>query len=426
MGTGPSLVPMVFISYLGPVATDSIPPRRWTPALILAGAVLLGAAGFLAGRLSALRVSGGSDSKMMDALANLNAPVARTSAAPVAVVQTNRPVNGPSEWDESQWQRLYSQPGSVARNAALAAMLEKLAAEDPQRSMAMAQGVNNLKLRDALVQASLHGWALLSPTNAANWALALSNPTAREAALTSVFAGALAADPDGAVRLCNLVCQQDPGNAAGYGSRLIDAMCEAGNFDAAAKLAAQGDGATQRSIWMAEAWSKWAELQPDQAAAAAVAITDPDARNEALHGVVGGWAAADPAGLANFLSQQPAGGDRGLMLGQALQSWVGEDPVAAANWINGHTADFGPDLDKGVEAVATLNTIHPDLAVNWAESIDDDQLRSAALADILRNWVQTDLSAAQKYFETTQDLQPADRQQIAEIIAGMNSQAAAQ
>jgi hypothetical protein len=362
----------------------------------------------------------------MDNLANQNAPVVLTSAAPVAVTQTNRPANGPADWEENEWQRLHSQPGTVARNAVLAAMLEKLAATDPKRAMALAQGENNLKLREALVQASLHGWARLSPTNAANWALALSNPSAREAALSSVFAGALAVDPDGAVRLCNQVCLQDPGNAAGYGSRLIDALCEAGNFDAAAKLATQGDGTTQRSIWMAEAWSKWAELQPDQAAAAAVAITDVDARNEALHGVVGGWAAADPAGLANFLSQQPAGGDRGLMLGQALQSWVGEDPVAAANWINDHTADFGTDLDQGVESVATLNTIKPDLAVNWAESIDDDQLRSQALADILRNWVQADLPAARNYFETTRDLQPADQQQIAEIIAGLNGQAAAQ
>jgi hypothetical protein len=114
------------------------------------------------------------------------------------------------------------------------------------------------------------------------------------------------------------------------------------------------------------------------------------------------------------------------MLGQALQSWVGQDPVAAANWINENTAAFGPDLDKGVESVATLNTIKPGLAVDWAESIDDDTLRSEALADILHNWVLTDLSAARKYFETTPDLQPADRQKIAEIIGSINSQTAGQ
>jgi hypothetical protein len=394
--------------------------------LVIGGIVFLSAACFWAGRLSVPpAASRGPDNARV-----VRASTDATASPPVAAASTGIQTNGTSQatsgWDEKQWQKLLSQPGTVARNAALAALLEKLAAVDPDRAMALARAENNLKLRDDLVQAALHGWARLSSTNAANWALALTDPSAREAALTSVFAGALAVDPEAAVRLCNQVCGQDPGGAAGYGSRLIDALCEAGNFDAASRLAGQGDSATQRSIWMAEAYSKWAELQPEQAAAAAAAITDVDQRNEALHGVVGGWAAADPAGLANFLSQQPSGGDRGLMLGQALQSWVGQDPVAAANWINENTAAFGPDLDKGVESVATLNTIKPGLAVDWAESIDDDTLRSEALADILHNWVLTDLSAARKYFETTPDLQPADRQKIAEIIGSINSQTAGQ
>jgi hypothetical protein len=114
------------------------------------------------------------------------------------------------------------------------------------------------------------------------------------------------------------------------------------------------------------------------------------------------------------------------MLGQALQNWVGQDPVAAANWINANTTAFGPDLDKGVESVATLNAIQPDLAVNWAESIDDETLRSEALTDILHNWVLTDFTAAQKYVEGTQDLQPADRKKIADIIASIRGQTAAQ
>ena len=406
--------------------TVSSPTRRQQRALVLGGIVFLGAACFWAGRLSVHPVV----SRLPDDGPGPSAVVDVPSGAPIATaiagVQTNGTGNAAAGWDETQWRKLLSQPGTVTRNAALAAMLEKLAAQDPDRAMALARAEGNLKLRDNLVQAALHGWARLSPTNAADWALALTDPSAREAALTSVFAGALAVDPDAAVRLCNRVCGQDPGGAAGYGSRLIDALCEAGNFDAAARLAGQGDSTTQRSIFMAEAYSKWAELQPDQAAAAAGAIADADARNEALYGVVGGWAVVDPAGLANFLSQQPSGGDRGLMLGQALQSWVGQDPVAAANWINENTAAFGPDLDKGVESVATLNTIKPGLAVDWAESIDDDSLRSEALADILHNWALSDLSAARKYFESTGDLQPADRQKIAEIIGSISGQTAGQ
>jgi len=408
--------------------TVSNPSRRRKPVLMLGVVLVLGAACFWAGRFSVSPDLAGriTPDNIAGTLVRLEAFAGKATAVLPAGIQTNGTSIVLSSWDEQQWQSLLSQPGTVARNMALAAMLERLAAQDPDRAMALAKGEVNLKLRDSLVQAALHGWARLSPTNAANWALALTDPSAREAALTSVFAGALAVDPEAAVHLCNLVCQQDPGGAAGYGSRLIDALSEAGDFGAAAQLAGQGDGTVQRSIWMAEAYSKWAELQPTQAAAAAVAITDPDIKNEALHGVVGGWASTDPAGLANFLSQLPSGGDRGLMLGQALQSWVGQDPVAAANWINANATAFGQDLDQGVESVATLNTLKPELAVAWAESIYNDQLRSTALTDILRNWALTDPSAARNFFETTQELQPADQQQIAEIFAGMGGQTAGQ
>jgi len=410
--------------------TVANPFRHRKPVLVLAGVLVIGVACFWAGRLSVTTAASRTGlAEPGDAVGTPAGPGV-SAVQPVIIsaagIQTNGTSGTLSGWDEKQWQSLLSQPGTVARNAALAAMLEKLAVQDPERAMALAKGEVNLKLRDSLVQAALHGWARSSPTNAANWALALTDPSAREAALTSVFAGTLAVDPEAAVRICNLVCQQDPGGAAGYGSRLIDALSEAGDFVAAAQLAGEGDGTVQRSIWMAEAYSKWAELQPAQAAAAAVAITDPDTKNEALHGVVGGWASTDPAGLANFLSQLPSGGDRGLMLGQALQSWVGQDPVAAANWINANATAFGQDLDQGVESVATLNTLKPDLAVAWAESIYNDQLRSTALTDILRNWALTDPSAARNFFETTQDLQPADQQQIAEIFAGMSGQTAGQ
>lgn len=413
------------------MTTLSAPDRRRGQRLLVWGGLLLaGAACFWAGRCSVSPAARSTGPTVLNPAAARSSDVVITanppSAASGAAVQTPAVSTTSSGWDEQQWRQLLSQPGTVARNAALAALLEKLAAQDPKRAMALAQAQGNLKLRDSLVQAALHGWARMSPTNAANWALALTDPSARETALASVFAGALAADPDAAARVCHLACQQDPGGAAGYGSRLIDALCDAGDFDAAARFASTGDGLVQQSVWAAEAYSQWAELQPDQAGAAAAAITDPAARDQALHGVVGGWANVDPAGLAQFLSQLPAGGDRGQMLGQALQNWVGADPAVAADWINNNTTALGADLDQGVKAVATLNSIPSDLAVNWAESIDDETLRSAALADILRNWVQTDFPAAQNYFKTTENLLPADRQQIAQIIAGINNQTAPQ
>ncbi len=384
------------------------------------------AAGFLAGRLTAQQHM--STTAPAAVAADLIAPAqpvenASRNEAPPLPVAVAPPVS--SDWNEQAWDDLLATPATLARNARLAEMLEKLAATDPQKTMALAQAEKNLKLRDTLVDSALHGWARLAPADAANFALALTDAGARDSALKSVFDGAVIKSPEDAVRLANSLMQQNPGEASSYGNSMVDALCESGNFAAATQLAGSGDQG-QQSIWMAEAYSKWAELQPEAAAKAAAAIDDPAQKNEALHGVIGGWAQADPAGLTAFLGQLPAGGDRGQMLGQALESWVRLDPTAAAQWINANADQLGTDLDAGMKSLATLNELPPATAVAWSETINDGQLRSQALTDVLRNWLQTDFSSARNYFQTTQNLLPADRQQISEIITSMSTQAAAQ
>ncbi len=387
--------------------------------------LLMAAMSFMAGRLSVHRNNVAPVPDPAAALADSTpqADVAvKVRPEPVAVPVVARPSSG---WDEKSWQQLLALPATLSRNADLAALLEKLAAVDPQQALALAKAEGNLKLRDTLMQSVLHGWGRLAPMDAAAYAMALPNATDRDQALKSVFAGAVITDPDAAVRTANAMMQQNPGEATGYGNSMIDTLCDSGNFEMAAKLAS-GGGVVQQSIWMSEAYSKWALLQPQAAAQAANEITDPAVKNEALHGVIGGWAQADPAGLAGFLAQQPAGGDRGQMLGQALESWVQLDPVATAQWINANGAQLGTDLDAGIKAVATVNAADPPTAVEWANTITDGNLRSQALNDVLRNWILTDYTAAKNFIDTTTDLLPADRQQISEIIASMSAQTSAQ
>ena len=336
--------------------------------------------------------------------------------------QTNAAAKASSGWDEARWKELMSQPGTVACNAALAEMLKKLAATDPKRAMALAQAEGNRKLRADLQQAALSGWASTAPEDASDWALALSNQSERSAAILTVLTSAVATDPDGAVRVVKFIMQQDPSGDGGYGSSLVDALCNAGNFEIAAKFAADGDD-SERSFWMGEAFSQWAEFQPEQAAAAAMAINDPKMQNQALHGIAGGWAQADPAGLAQFLSLMPPGTDRGNMMGQAVWSWVRTDPASAADWIN--NSDMGADLDQAILAVAskdlTEDDFTPGTAISWAESIQDDTLRSEALRNVLCNWLAMDRAAATSYFNATANLLPADQQKVGNVIANISS-----
>jgi hypothetical protein len=352
------------------------------------------------------------------------APVAELRPIPAPPAEPARRASSPTasptnRWDEAQWQLLLSQPGTPARNAAMARLLEALAATDPQQALALAQAEANLNLREDFLHAALRGWGSAATEAAADWVLAhLDENSARDAAIAAVFTGA-AAKPEEALRAGKKICTDHPAEAAGFGNSLIDALCNAGNFSFAVQFVTDATDPQQRSVWTAEAYSRWAVLQPEQAAQAAAALTDPAARNEALHGIIGGWAQADPAALTQFLAGLPSGGDRGSMIGQALQSWARLDPEAVADWINNR--DASPDYDEGVAAVAGASFVKTDIALGWVESIHDPRLRSEALGDVLHNWILEDLPAAKRYFEMTSDLLPDDRKKVAEIIAAAES-----
>ncbi len=321
-----------------------------------------------------------------------------------------------SAWNEDRWSELHAAPASPGRNAELAILLERCAAADPARALALAQAEGNLKLRDQLVHAALRGWAGVAPAAAADWALNLPNSEARDNALTAVLRGSVSASPDNAIQLGRSLVERYPDDAPALGSRLIDTFCESGQFETAARIAAQGAPDT-RPGWVANAYFHWAEFQPEQAAAAASALKDPSARNQALQGIVGGWGGTDPAAAVKFAAQVPADSGQASLLGRALASWVKQDPKAASAWID--TRESRPELDQGVAAVATVQAMKADVALSWAESIHNPALRSETLATVVRNWMTADPSAARAYFQTNTDILPADRQPLEQVFAGM-------
>jgi hypothetical protein len=369
--------------------------------------------GYIAGRSS----SHGDESIIANHNSLSNA--ANCVIAPDKTFSESAPSTSPAaieraDWKEDAWRKLLAQSATPARNAALADLLEKLAAHDPDGAMTLAKAESNLKLREQLTQSVLHGWARTSPLDAAKWVMAMPNSGRRDASLLSVFAGAITTSPDSAIAAGRLLIEQNPGEAVGCGSRLIEALSDSGNFGAAADFAADGD-AGQRNAWLTEAFSKWSSYQPANAVASAQAITDPAVRNQALRGSIGGWSEADPAAAVRFLSEMPAGGDRDEMFGQALKSWARNDPIAAANWLNSNNSS-GLDLDQGAAQVAGLESLPQQTALAWAESIKNPELRSITLAGVLRDWIYDNPTAAQDYVQTTTNLAPGDRQQLSEVI----------
>lgn len=314
---------------------------------------------------------------------------------------------------DDRWHIWAAGPRTPSSERAIAAALEEIAVRDPNRAMALALAEGNFRLREALRNAVLKGWAESFPADSANWALALPEAD-RRSALEPVFAGA-ARDPEGAAQLGARLCAKDPAKAAEYGQLLVSALTDAGAYGTAAKFA-EADPSENRATWLNASFYQWAAHQPEEAMAALQGIAERQGRVSAFQGLVSGWAESNPAGLATYALQLPAGEDRDLALGHALPEWVARDPLAASQWM---VSSFvpSPDLDDGVAAVAALPSLvgqQPEIAVGWAENITDPVLRTSTLKSVAQQWAGRDEGAARLFIASLPGLPAEDRAALLE------------
>ncbi len=372
-----------------------IPSRL--PAFI-AIAFVSGVAGFFAARIFT-----------PSPLSGYTSPSAPVFAASPSFDQT---IQTPGEHDAVKtWNSLRIAPASpIAENARVAA-LTKLAAQDPERAIALALETPSPRERDLFTRAVIRGWASRDATAAAKWMLAHVRAGERRSASEALVDGAIA-EPANALRAIEFLCEADPSLTSEHGNILVTALARAGHFDLATSFAAAGPS-DYRAYWLSTAFVHWAQYDPHAAIGAAQSFADSSARDEALHGIIVGWARHDPAALVAYSTKLPAGETRTTALRDGLQQWVHLDPAAASAWMD--QLDPSRELDHGAAAVATMPAIvehRPDIAVSWAESIVDPQLRADTLLDLVRLWATTDPDRARRYATDATTLSPETRQRL--------------
>jgi len=294
------------------------------------------------------------------------------------------------------------------RDNQIVAAIEDLATRDAQRALSLALAEVDLRLRLDMLRAALRGWAKSDPDAAGDWALSHPSIIDKSDAATAVLTG-LIQNPDAAIRLFSHLSETDPGHAREFGNSLIAALSNNGDFSRAAEFAAQGD-AQYRNDWLAAAFGSWSQYQPQTAAAEAMKLPDPDLRQSAVQAAFTGWAQGDPKGLIAYAISLPDGQAKSFALTESLPSWAVNEPAAAAEWIN--QMPSSPELDQGIATVALSLDNKPEVAVTWAESIADPQLRSTTLATLIRQWNESDPAAAQQYADTSTNIIGEDRSDL--------------
>lgn len=222
---------------------------------------------------------------------------------------------------------------------------------------------------------------------------------------------AVAFDAAKAIAVARDQIRTDPQFAHDYGCALIFKLVDEREFSAAVDFALSAAG-EEKSSWLDIAFDLWAAQAPHDAMRAALELASAEDRRTAVLDVVSRWSASDPAAAVEHTNQldSPLADIRRSALDVALSQWIRQDLAAAAAWIDRQRPDR--QLDGPVIDVATspaLATYRPLVAVNWAESVFDPQLRSHALATVLQTWLTRDRASAAAYLAQSKDVNPIDR-----------------
>ena len=383
-----------------------------------AGAVALLAIGYLAGRFDPIFGRSENISAVASATSGasaLSVPI-RSGGVGDSLADAARSASAPAD-PRTRWAELLGKPPSAARELAMAECLRRLAATDPGGALALARQETNFRARQALVVASLQGWAGRDPAASLAWAAENLLETNRRDAIEAVIEAGLALPGETTAAIRALCEKTDEATASDYGRMLIAALARRADFEGAFRFAADAP-VEGKGYLVGAAMYSWSQYRPDEAAGAVAGIADPATRNEALHGLILGWGSNDPASLLKYASTMPAGPVRAQAFNEALQNWVANDPVGASAWLDKHESE--PELDGGAAKLATspfLVENQMETALSWANSVTDPEQRSIVLVDIVQQWAKRDPEAARAYADKLRDLQPAYREQLMKSLA---------
>lgn len=223
--------------------------------------------------------------------------------------------------------------------------------------------------------------------------------------------------PEEAVRLATDFCQADPGMAKEYGYALMSTLARRGEIDTALVFVAAQEATMGESEdpvkWVRALYATWTKSQPALAAAHSLFRIEGAKQAEATQTVARVWATADPQAAVEYF--KPFADGHRDAFSTALVVWVEKDPAAASRWIT--TVGAGMEVDAAVAALATAPAMRePEIATRWAQRIADPELRSATLTVILRQWAGTDLAAARRYAQASQELLPGHRATLIAVL----------
>ncbi len=163
-----------------------------------------------------------------------------------------------------------------------------------------------------------------------------------------------------------------------------------------------------------EAVENWVRKDTD-AAVAYMDNMDQGERDDIMKEVVEQWgrkgAESQPA-AADWVAAQPEGKGKVDATGEIVGQWMRSDAEAASTWLGEQPE--GDAKDRGISALLRDRSVRedPEVAVAWADSISNQEMRSEQVERSARSWLASDRAAALEYLEQSNSLSAEQKTEL--------------
>lgn len=246
-------------------------------------------------------------------------------------------------------------------------VMERWARSNPRQAAAALLRLPAGNILSSSAESVAREWVVSSPAEhhqILNWAGSLPEGSARDGALKEIFSTLGAQDPAMASQLINL-------SSASNKTEVLEGLIQG-----------------------------WSRKSPAEAARYALSNPAMSENTSAIRDIIRTWSRSSPTEAAAFIQSSPE--DMGPFLAEALvDSWAATDLRSAAAWVK--SQPVGPSRDAGISAILeNIRSADPEKALEWAQSISDEEKRSDFSESILRSWHRDDPFGAKAWLANPQ------------------------
>lgn len=400
---------------------------KFKPATALAALILIGAGGFMAGRVSSTGPASSVDAGPGETKSTRSSSALSLEAGIGSKKSSlTRPETKKQETPKERLARLESivrGENSLDRNRALLAYIDQLGPGDFEEAVASFRALGITESRMGEYSLLLTAWAQVDPTSALAYA---KENTRNSFAQDTILATWATTDPDAAIRWAQanfdgdganpylpgiirglagtdpakateLLASMPRGEERGRGlDFILPHLLQQGTAETQAWITAIKDDVLRNGAMMRVAEDLAAT---DPAGTAAWLLSHPgEATQRRMDDVYGVWASKDLGAALNSFVALPAGADRSNALRGVVSSMATQDPKAAVGLMDQYPTDVN---DRVVQNLVwhSFGT-DPAIAATQIARISDPGERENMYRRTLDAWLDRDPAAAQAWLQT--------------------------